>query len=388
MVWTTQKDQLLVDYVTNYYQNLKDTRVFYKNLEWNNIYDLVGITDQEFLRLKIDEIYDNIVSSYMSDEFNIDELVTHWRSKKNPIFQEVAQMIEVIGLDLFKLEEEKVNDTPKQEEDTKNEEGQVKQSKKIVAPPVPKLTKTERRLSLDLMHSGPSLGINRESQLSKPSIASTTNINVLAKSETTINKSGEFKQLPLQKKRFPSKPQLPTTSPHAMIRKRRTSMVDEQLPLYIRNQLNKNRPRQKLTPKPSKHQITKIPSADSSSRGSLKKPSRLQNLVSNSQSLYAHTKDVTNSAKASPVNTFDSEQRSHYYSDESDDDDDDNKEYISPDSLTRYFGLHIEHEEEGEHGVTDDEEDEEDDEEEDDDDDEDHDFVNVGDDDDDYLFKI
>ena len=51
---------------------------------------------------------------------------------------------------------------------------------------------------------------------------------------------------------------------------RRTSTVDEQLPTYIRDQLTKHRPRQKLTPKPSRHQIPTILSNESSLKGSYK----------------------------------------------------------------------------------------------------------------------
>ena len=69
-----------------------------------------------------------------------------------------------------------------------------------------------------------------------------------------------------------------------------------------------------------------------------------------------------------------------YYSDELDDED--NREYILPDLLTRYFGVHEDHEieEDTDEDADDDSEEEEEEEE--------NDFVNVGDDHDDYLFKI
>ena len=48
MDWTLQKEQLLEKYIIDYYQNLEDTRYFFKNLDWNSIYNLVGIDDQDF----------------------------------------------------------------------------------------------------------------------------------------------------------------------------------------------------------------------------------------------------------------------------------------------------------------------------------------------------
>ena len=54
---------------------------------------------------------------------------------------------------------------------------------KVKSPPVPQLTKTERRASLELMHPRPTFGIRKEFKLSKAPIAATTNINVMAKSE-------------------------------------------------------------------------------------------------------------------------------------------------------------------------------------------------------------
>lgn len=85
MDWTLQKEQLLEKYIIDYYQNLEDTRYFFKNLDWNSIYNLVGIDDQDFLRLKIDEIYDNYMTLFLGEDFNTNQLILHWKSKRNPI---------------------------------------------------------------------------------------------------------------------------------------------------------------------------------------------------------------------------------------------------------------------------------------------------------------
>ena len=102
MEWNPEKQHLLENYITNYSRQLNDTGLFYKNLDWNYIFNLVGVDDQEFLMLKIDEIYDESINVYFKDEFNINQLVDHWKSKRNPIYQEVVQIVESLGLDSFK----------------------------------------------------------------------------------------------------------------------------------------------------------------------------------------------------------------------------------------------------------------------------------------------
>ena len=394
MDWTLEKEQLLKGYIIDYYRKLQDTRLFYKNLDWSRIYSLVGIDDQEFLRLKIDEIYDNHVNEFLGDDFNIEQLILHWKSKKNPIFQEVIQMVESLALEEFQLDPPPQSEIVPEQPPQQNVEYYTIPDpvQKVRSTPVPQLTKTERRTSLELMQAKPTFGHHREFQLAKAPTSATTNINVMAESETNalLKKTMTPATTTKTKRRFSFKRLKPVTQvvfePNmSRFKHRRTSMVDEHLPTYIRDQLTKNRPRQKLTPKPSRHHISTNLSNESSLRGSYKKPSRLQNLLANSQSLYAHAKDLSTSPKSSPANTFDTDQRIKYFSDHSDEED--NKEYILPDLLTRYFGMHIDHDEEEE----DDEEDVVDtDNDEQHDDEDDHDFVNVGeeDDDDDYLFKI
>lgn len=393
MEWNPEKQLLLENYITNYNGQLNDTRLFYNNLDWNYIFNLVGVNDQEFLMLKIDEIYDESINVYFKDDFNINQLVDHWKSKSNPIYQEVVQIVESLGLESFKLEvleESSSNQTPaKITTKTETIVTTPTTAKRVSSTPVPKLTKTERRLSLDLMHPRPSFGLNQESQLVKPPITSTTNIHVHAQQETASDLNPPVnlpskKKFTFNKAKFTistnkrQQEQQTNTAP----RQQRTSTVDEQLPLYIRKQLTKNRPQQTITPKPSKHQFAQNSSpTNSSPRGSYKRSSRIQNLLSNSQSLYVHSKDPANSAETSTHTSNDTDLRLRYYSDELDDED--NREYILPDLLTRYFGVHEDQEAEDntDNDADDDSEEEEEEEEE-------NDFVNVGDDHDDYLFKI
>ncbi|CAI5757678.1 unnamed protein product [Candida verbasci] len=213
MNWTQEKQQLLENYITNYYRSLLDISNFYSNINWQYLTNLIGVDDIEFTKLKIDEIYDDKINLKTQ---NIDEILQHWKLKSNSISIEIDNLINSIKLEPF-LEEE-----PKREEPRKE---------------MPRLTKTQRRLSLELMHSRPSIN-----ELAKPATATISNVNVLA---------GDKKK--------------PKTISRPMIKQRRSSLVGEKLPLYIKRQLS-NRPQQTVTPKPSKIQINE------------QKDSRLQNL--------------------------------------------------------------------------------------------------------------
>ena len=123
--------------------------------------------------LKIDEIYDESINVYFKDEFNINQLVDHWKSKRNPIYQEVVQIVESLGLESFKLEvpEESSSNKTTTETTTKTEPlvTTPTTAKRVSSTPVPKLTKTERRLSLDLMHPRPSFGLKPRITIGKTS---------------------------------------------------------------------------------------------------------------------------------------------------------------------------------------------------------------------------
>ena len=106
--------------------------------------------------------------------------------------------MESLGLESFKLEvpEESSSNKTTTETTTKTEPlvTTPTTAKRVSSTPVPKLTKTERRLSLDLMHPRPSFGLNQESQLVKPPIASTTNIHVHAQQETASHFNPSVRQ--------------------------------------------------------------------------------------------------------------------------------------------------------------------------------------------------
>lgn len=211
----------------------------------------------------------------------------------------------------------------------------------IVRPPMPKLTKTQKRMSLGLLdvkkqRSLKSLSLRKppETAMSSVNITTNTAIPVVSKHFTFKNTIRDF----LDKLRQNHKSSSTTT-------KRRLSLVDETLPSYIRKQLAERTPESyKSLEETHKH------SSGTSSPGK----SRLDNLVANSQSIYANMPHKPSSNGSASV----SESRTS-----------EDREYILPGLFTKYMrGL-------GEPANEEDEEDEEDD------------FITVNATSDEYLFK-
>ncbi|KAI5966156.1 uncharacterized protein KGF55_000465 [Candida pseudojiufengensis] len=375
MDWTDANQNLLEEYMNDYIKKVSEVSLFYSNINYTKLASIVDFNDIDIIKLRIDEIYD--------DHFIIQDDLSYSRLKARDNNQGTADYFKTLqSLDLQPFEKmPQAQHQPHASINDTTETVTIEPSPKIE---MPKLTKKERRQSLDLMYSRPSLGVRKESQLTTDPAISTTNINVIASSKAVpknSKKNNEAKYNPS------AKPGVATT-----IKRRRTSLVGEKLPIYIRKQLSENRQVQRITPKSSiKHMAlnqnkSKIgtKSQDPQERYSpsnsdfSKKQTRLQNLLSNSQSLYAHS---NSNEVDSTTNTSVSENRLRY------DTEDDDKEYISPDSLAKYYGLQYEGEEE-----TFEEEDEEEE-----DDEEDNEYMNLesnndryfnGNDENDYLFKV
>lgn len=193
---------------------------------------------------------------------------------------------------------------------------------------LPKLSKTQRRMSLDLMNSRPQFtlptpGITRSSSLSKPALASTSNVNVLTKPDlttpnvapvkTSVPKKFNITLIIPNKKVIQSKNHQDTQSKvmTTTASTRRTSLVGDTLPGYIKAQLNLAGDGKKLS----------------------KKQSRLHNLLANSESLYTNNKDITSSKSDTQTGTSD------YYNSYENNSSDDDKEYILPNLITKYYGM-------------------------------------------------
>lgn len=191
---------------------------------------------------------------------------------------------------------------------------------------MPKLSKAQRRTSLDLMHSRPNLSDfqhKRTGSFSKPALASTSNVNVLTKADVKAkdkspNKFNLVLIIPKRKGHAPKENQ-GNTGDTLDKRTRRLSLVGENLPNYIKNQLNGERT------------ITK-------------KKSRVHNLLANSESLYAHSKvsgkdSAKDSGRDASANA--SAKSSHTGSDydnyDQNSESEDDREYILPNLLTKYY---------------------------------------------------
>lgn len=212
----------------------------------------------------------------------------------------------------------------------------------IVRPPMPKLTKTQKRMSLGLLDVKKqraskwdgSLSLRKppETAMSSVNITTNTAIPVVTKHFTFKNTIRDF----LDKLRQNHKSS--STKP-----RRRLSLVDETLPSYIRKQLAERTP-ESYKPLEETHK--------NSSGTSTPGKSRLDNLVANSQSIYANMPHKSSSNGSASV----SESRTS-----------EDREYILPGLFTKYMrGL-------GE--PANEEEDEEDD------------FITVNATSDEYLFK-
>ncbi|KAI5969407.1 hypothetical protein CANMA_001474 [Candida margitis] len=350
MDWTPEKQNELENYIESYLRQLNDISKFYTDINWDKVTKLVNVNDIELLTPKVDEAFDHLV---MDDNLHLSKFASRWGNKESPLFTDVSQMIKSMGLMPFK---EVVQEVPVGAD---NQQPISEVEVRPKANDMPKLTKTQRRLSLDLMKVRPNLtATEKKGQLVTSAATSITNLNVTTRSKPVLDHTVRHGPTPA------SRPEL---------RNRRTSLVDEQLPKYIREQLCQGQSLQRITPRsPIQRPLLNNLPAISDTREISRKPSRLQNLVTNSQSLYAHSSDVN-----STTNTSEVEHQLRY------DTDDDDREYISPGSLAKYYGLQFEEGSDVEYEEEDEEEEYE----------EEADFVNVGeggsnDDENDYLFKV
>lgn len=377
--------------------------------------------NQQFIQMKVDEIYEEQYATKVN-ESGVNTIIDGWKNKDNPIYKEVSQLVENLNIQAFKVNEENglsegtdeiqapVNGNPDRmdgnllednmDEDSSLPEGvSNKNGKASTSPKIdfPKLTTTQRRMSLDLMYTVPrfSTGIpdqipdltKKRPNLSKPASATTTNINVTTKTDIITNSNQ--KQLMVSNsnrfQKFLRKIKLKitrnvnevTSSPKSPLivqlddtlkgkpenivddsknvngkqgkdrnryklsgleKGRRLSLVGENLPLYIRQQLEPNYSNQNPVLENSSFQVD-----SASSRSLSRRQSRMHNLLENSQSLYSQSKDLslvgsgTNQDDNTMPNTSEIE-RLNENNDETENGSDDDKEYILPDLLARYYG--------------------------------------------------
>lgn len=393
---------------------------FFDRVEWPYLTTYLGVENQEFIQMKVDEVYEEQYETRVN-ESEVNTIIEDWRNKDNSIYNEVCQLVESLNLKGFKMSNvnglnEDVGDIQHQEPNKSNQDdGHIlhnnsgedlslgvevsNENRRTPISPkldLPKLTKTQRRMSLDLMHTAPSaspqlsshiLELNKKRpNLSKPASATTTNVNVITKTdmntnanqkEETASNSSRFQNFlrkiklkitrdvgeiaPVQKSTLIV--QLDDTlkgkaenimddfrktytkegrdkNPYkstALKKARRLSLVGENLPLYIRQQLDVNNSNSNRVLDNSSSQIDSV-----SSRSILKRQSRMHNILENSQSLYSQSKDL--SLMGSGIKQDDDNmpntseiERVNENKNESENGSDDDKEYILPDLLARYY---------------------------------------------------
>lgn len=374
--------------------------------------------NQQFIQMKVDEIYEEQYATKVNGS-GLNTIVEDWKNRDNSIYKEVCQLVENLNLQAFKVNEENglnTDDIQSPEYDNpdqidgqllgdnmdegsplpdgvSNVDGKASTSPKI---DLPKLTTTQRRMSLDLMYTGPRFpeisdqipgSTKKRPNLSKPASATTTNINVTTKTDINTN-SNQKQVLVSNSNRFqnflrkiklkitrnvsevapsPKSPlivQLDDTlkskpenvvdnsknvhdkqgkdksryKGSALKKGRRLSLVGENLPLYIRQQLEANYSNQNPVLENSSFQVD-----SASSRSLSRRQSRMHNLLENSQSLYSQSKDLSlvgsgaNEDDDIMPNTSEIE-RLNDNTNETENGSDDDKEYILPDLLARYYG--------------------------------------------------
>ncbi|KAK6464760.1 hypothetical protein DFJ63DRAFT_334305 [Scheffersomyces coipomensis] len=379
--WTKAKDIRLAKYVEEYSNAVIDVTQFYQKIDWTYLSRILEFPDIDFLKLKVDELYDQRYDYFHNNEFDIRQVTSDWKDKKNPLYKEVAGIISSLDLESFKLEISPPIPDNQVEKVNKNTKPVVVVNNSIdlkVRSEMPKMTKTQRRMSLDLMHPGPNSllhtfeGNNRDSNLIKPAVISTTYVNAVTKAEIGVKETGI--QHPLINNRLRNvskklgfgfsgqngKPSRTSSAPKVIIdqpsnddvdkqnrikqtlpndkKLRRGSLFGENLPMYIKNQLRKEVEEESvpvpivIPPEPKKNEIK----AKRVNSPIIKVPSRVQNLLANSQSLYAHSRDISSIKfpNGSQTHTNESENTDRHYDSDVDDND---REYISPDSITKNY---------------------------------------------------
>lgn len=315
--------------------------------------------------MKVEELYQTeIVHQLRKNDEEYADLIQNW--KNSDVYTEILDLIDEAGLQEFQYEtlggQSLLNVNEISSELRQNNINSIKEWSKSEPEPeipkpeieeLPKLTSTERRTSLDLMYSKMNGPISAPDSLSRAASVSTSNVNVITKAEVTgltridnkvpiknslrsvlkklagFNLGKKTKELTtkpspasIDRTRHTSTP--PRVNGLAEKKNRRISLVGENLPMYIRQQLKLPDNEEEGSDSGS----GRIKSPESDSINSLsKKPSRINNLLANSQSLYSHSKDVSSQNHTSNTSLYDNDTTS-----------DNDKEYILPNLFTKYYG--------------------------------------------------
>lgn len=183
--WSNDKEITLNRYIREHYDSSTDLTQFYSSVDWNQLQHVLNFPHIDLIKLRADKALEDIILST-----SISKTIAHWNERK-PHKTSISEQLSKLPISSYQVE---------------------------VAPPPP--SKTQRRSSLGLPAMGEINFHNRKLSLSKPAEIATTNVNVITRAEVGYK--------PQVQKQAKEVPQIPN---------RRSLIVGEHLPLYIRKQL-------------------------------------------------------------------------------------------------------------------------------------------------------
>lgn len=183
--WSNDKEITLNRYIREHYDSSTDLTQFYSSVDWNQLQHVLNFPQIDLIKLRADKALEDIILST-----SISKTIAHWNERK-PHKTSISEQLSKLPISSYQVE---------------------------VAPPPP--SKTQRRSSLGLPAMGEINFHNRKLSLSKPAEIATTNVNVITRAEVGYK--------PQVQKQAKEVPQIPN---------RRSLIVGEHLPLYIRKQL-------------------------------------------------------------------------------------------------------------------------------------------------------
>lgn len=272
---------------------------------------------------------DVVESTRLGHDKDLVALLKNNSTPKSSLYRAVTELIQSLDLQEFEVQK------APQERDFSGSKRNGQESTKTDHS-MPVLTGGERRMSFDLMHMNPGLESIRKRTFSKPAEASVSSVNVVTRvtdletagytpvpEEKTIKDKFRFYQdrfKLVNKQKAPPKQPAPWPSVDSRVKAlRRTSLVGEHLPDYIRLQLQKGAQPGEVTESSAPEMLSsKHSEADESKT---LRNQRIHNLLANSESLYFRDNSQSSASAYENANT--------------DSASDADKEYILPSLFTR-----------------------------------------------------
>lgn len=241
MLWDKQKEQQLDSYLETYFSGLNDCWRYYQDIDYKKLAKILDFDDLDLIKLKTDELFD---SKVFTSNFQIEPTIVESTKKLHLLNQSIQREIDLLGLDDFIKDEDEMS--PKPEIDNLEPEIAINSGKSFLG---------ERRVSLDLMQTSYRPNLHKVSRPA-PINATIVNINVepLKFSLPPATTPSPIKPKPVKSfvfkfgknsknKAVPLQTTQPIISDPTRIKQaRRTSFMEESLPAYIKQQIERTRP--------------------------------------------------------------------------------------------------------------------------------------------------